>query len=382
MFEEYKKDLLKFYLINRKSGRLSINLDSPGREKLRKECIYVFKIKSTPKDKDLIKSVFDPTDQYEDQVRSIEKFSLDRFRPLISFLKEEVKIVRDDKLIRLLAWLLDFPTYSEWREFSEEELKLIFEEAAKKPEDDTENEIPELYTSEPTSDFKESVVKPTTPPGTIISVEINDGDKGAGETINIRPSEEPVYERRFSPRYITMSCIILLFACNISFIVWENWSTTVRMPKADEKHMYWDGDHYEPVKEGEQKAGVSIIPLDLKTLQQQRKITLPDTLTKHSLGKVWYKGYGSNHEYFTFKGVYPADTARTLRPLSNTILTKYTSNYRYTLTRLVWFLYAAIFVSLCGYGVSRMKRKVSIEKPEQKTDDHIINFSEVQLAQQ
>jgi len=340
--------------------------------------VKVFLRKNTQKDKDLIRLVFDPKNQFDDQVRSIERFKLDKFRSLVSFMVEGTSI-RDERLVKLLAWLIDFPTYNEWRELSEEELKLIFEEAAKKPEEDTGNEVPEPYTAEPTIDVEEPGVISTPPPPIVIIGDTNQSGKDCDT--ELPEPEHSVYEPRFSPRYITLSCIILLFTCSISFVVWENWSTTVRMPKAGEKHMYWDGDHYEPVKEGDQKPGVSIIPLDLKTLKQQRKITLPDTLTEYSLGKVWYKGYGSNHEYFTFKGVYPADTARTLRPLSNTILTKYTSNYRYMLSRLVWFICAAFLISLGGYGVSRIKRKVTVDNQKQKIDDHVADFSEAQLAQ-
>ncbi len=379
MFENYKLSLLDFYWIKNKNHRLSINLEDPGREKIRIECVEVFQRKNTQKDKDLIRLVFDPKNQFDDQVRSIERFKLDKFRSLVSFMVEGTSI-RDERLVKLLAWLIDFPTYIEWRELSEEELKLIFEEAAKKLEEGKENEALESYTSESTNAIEESVAKPTAPPVTIIPVKINSGDEGIGETIKADPPEEPVYERRFSPRYITISCIILLFIGSTSFVAWEHRFKAVRTPNADEKCMYWESDHYEPVKCNAQIAGVTIIPLDLKTLQQQRKITIPDTLTKYSLGKVWYKGYGSNHEYFTFNGVYPADTARTLKPLSNMILARHTSNYRYILTRLTWFLYATIFVSLCGYGVSKMKRKVSI--PDQKTDGRIDDFSKGQLAQQ
>lgn len=377
MFENYKLSLLDFYWIKNKNHRLSINLEDPGREKIRIECVEVFLRKNAQKDKDLIRLVFDPKNQFEDQVRSIERFKLDKFRSLVSFMVEGTSI-RDEKLVKLLAWLIDFPTYNEWRELSEEELKLIFDEAAKKPEENNMRDV--LINgdiSEPTSDIEKPNVVSTLPPPIIITRYADDGNKGGNTSLS---EPKSVYEPRFSPRYITLSCIILLLVCTASFAVWERRAKMVRMPESGEKFMYWDGDHYEPVKEGDQKPGVSIIPLDLKTLQQQRKITLPDTLTKYSLGKVWYKGYGSNHEYFTFKGVYPADTARTLRPLSNTILTKYTSNYRYLLTRLIWFLCAAFFISLCGYGVSRMKRKISVKKQVETTDDHVAAFSEVELA--
>jgi len=338
MFEEYKKDLLKFYRIKKENRRLSDNLAPLGRERLRAACIELFQQNNAQKDKDLVRSVFGPADTHEGLMRNIERFELDRFRPLISFLTKEGRNIRDDKLVKLFAWLIAFPPNEEWQELSDEEKQYVFKEAAKKKK---------------------------------ITKKIRGGKTRGSKTDQPSP-------RLIHHTYIVISCILLLSILSISFIVWERMITSVRMPKADEKHMYWDGDHYEPVKEGEQNAGVTIIPLNLKILQQQRKITLPDTLTKYSLGKVWYKGYGSNHEYFTFKGVYPADTARTLRPLSNTILTKYTSNYRYMLTRLVWFICAAFFISLCGYWVS----KINAKKQAQTTDDHVAAFSEVELAQQ
>jgi len=342
MFEEYKKDLLKFYQIKEKNNNLSDNLNPLKRERLRAECIEVFRQKNTSKDKDLIKSVFDPSNGYEDQVRSIERFNLDRFRPLISFLKEEVRVIRDDKLIKLFAWLINFPTNEEWRGFSQAEKNIVFKAAEK-----TQPQKP-LPPKKPTP----------IPPG---------------------PST-PIISHRFSSPQIIITCILALTITSISFMAWERMVTSVRKPNPDEKFMYWDGDHYEPVKEGEQKAGVTIIPLDLKLLQQQRKITLPDTLTKYSLGKVWYKGYGKAHEYFTAPGVYPPDTIRRLKPLSSQII-KYSSYDRYLLTRLKWFLGTAFFIGLCGYWAGTFKKEVK-EPIKGKKMDAVEDLPEAELVQQ
>lgn len=339
MFEEYKKDLLKFFQIKKENHLLAENLESLGREKLKKECIRIFRLKNTQKDKDFVRSVFDPTNEYEDQMRSIEKFDLDKFRPLINFLTEKVKTIRDDKLVKLFAWLIDFPANEKWRELSDEEKKRVFEDAAR----------------------KKKITKK------------NDG----GQTTD--PKSNQSVTRLIPNTYIIISCILLLSIGSISFLAWERMATSVRMPKADEKFMYWDGDHYEPVKDGEQAPGVTIIPLNLKTLKEQRKITLPDTLTKYSLGKVWYKGYGKGHEYFTDSGIYPPDTSRRLKPLSTEIL-KYSSYDRYLLTRLVWFICAAFFVSLCGYWASTLKKEVKQPVEEGETDN-AANIYEAELAQ-
>ncbi|MBB6236951.1 hypothetical protein HDC90_001568 [Pedobacter sp. AK013] len=385
MFENYKLSLLDFYWIKNKNHRLSINLEDPGREKIRIECVEVFLRKNTQKDKDLIRLVFDPKNQFDDQVRSIERFKLDKFRSLVSFMVEGTSI-RDEKLVKLLAWLIDFPTYNEWRELSEEELKLIFEEAAKKPEE----EITEPITTKPTGEVKVPDITSTPPPQPIFIMGKPTGG-GNGEDVT-RPEQpkQPVYVPKFSPRYITISCTILLFVSTTSLAVWERLPTPIRMPNAVEKFMYWDEDHYEPIKDDKQNVGTPIIPLNVQTLTRQRKINLPDTLTSYSIGKVWYKGYGKNHEFFTDSGAYPLDTQRVLKPLSNTILTKYISNYRYMLTRLVWFLCAAFFISICGIWASRLKKEeMAVRKPEEAagTDtqsvleaERIINGTELGTA--
>lgn len=340
MFEEYKKDLLKFYRIKKENHRLPDNLAPLGRERLRTACIEMFQQNNVQKDKDLVRSVFGPVDEHEHQMRSIERFDLDRFRPLISFLTKEGRNIRDDKLVKLFAWLIDFPPNEEWQELSDEEKQYIFKEAAKK--------------------------RKVTKKG------------GRGKTTGTKLYQ---YTARLIPyNYIVISCILLLFITSISYIAWERMATTVRMPKAGEKHMYWDGDHYEPVKDGEQKAGVTIIPLNLKILKQQRKINLPDTMTTYSLGKVWYKGYKDNHEYFTAAGSYPPDTLRTLKKLSPDILKYHTSNYRYMFTRLVWFLCAAVFISLCGFAVSKLEKEVKHSGEETKTEEgEIVEFRSNEL---
>lgn len=367
MFEDYKSSLLDFYHVKRKSQRLTLNLDQPGREKLRKECVEVFLRKNTQKDKDFIRSIFDPRNQFDDQVRSIERFKLDKFRPLVSFMVEG-RSTRDEGLVKLLAWLIDFPAYSEWRDLSEQELKLIFEEAAKKPE---EEEITEPIITKPTGDVKvpDNIF---TPPPIFIIGKPTGGSNGEDLTQPKQP-KEPVHVPKFSPRYITISCILLLFISSSSFIAWERSSIAVRTPDKEEKCMYWNGDHFEPVDCKGQVEGATIIPLDLKALEKQRKINLPDTLTSYSLGKVWYKGFVKDHEFFTAAGPYPTDTTRVLKKLTSIILAKYISNNRYLQTRLTWLLYAAIFITLCGFGASRLKKEVKppVEEPAAEEDDKL-----------
>ncbi|QNR84078.1 hypothetical protein H9N25_19505 [Pedobacter riviphilus] len=406
MFKDYKKDLLKFYQIKEKNDNLSENLKPLGRERLRTECVEVFQKKNAQKDKDLIRPIFDPKRQHEDLERCIERYDLNKFRPLISFLTIEGRNIRNDKFVKLFAWLLDFPPHEEWREFDKEKKEFIFEEAAKKhkkeedKEDPNDDQLKDESIDEIKNDDKktsseedseedqlkdEEGTDETTNHDKIKNEEDLEEDQNDDEPEDEEETEEdnhkPIYVPRFSIHHIAIASIILLFIGSTSFVEWENTPTTIRTPNLDEKCMYWDEDHYEPVKCNTQIAVTTIVPLNLNSLKKQRKINLPDTLTSYSIGKVWYKGHGKDHEFFTDSGAYPLDTQRVLKPLSNTILTKYTSNYRYLLTRLVWFLCAAFFVGICGIWASRLKKEVKQPVEEGETDN-AVNFYEAEFAQQ
>jgi hypothetical protein len=329
MPEDYQDLVLATYKKMRDNGELYTILTGETTTRLRKACLKVYDSRYNPKDADIL-SMFFKVDKIEcDNFRKVIYDSEpDDYKALCNHIKGETGKTSEENT-DLLAWLIDFPTYYEWRDLSDEEKQHIFDRVAKK---------------------KKKIIK------------MPDGDEDIGDRGNISTT------RLIPLSYIVISCILLLFISSTSFIAWERMATSVRIPKAGENSMYWDGDHYEPVKDGAQEPGVTIIPLNIKTLQQQRKITLPDTLTKYSLGKVWYKGYGKDHEYFTNSGIYPPDTSRRLKPLSSGIL-KYSSYDRYLLTRLIWFLCAAFFISLCGYGASTLKKEIKKSEEEKKANE-------------
>ena len=334
MPEDYQNIVLAAYKKMKENGKLTAILTGETTTRLREACLRVYDGRYTSKDADIL-SMFFKKDRMEcDDFRKVIYDSVpDDYKALYKYIKGETGKTKEENT-DLLAWLIDFPTSYEWMNLSDEEKKSVFEVATRKKK--------------------------------VNRTKIIGGDDKS--TTRLVPNN-----------YIVISCILLLFICSTSFIVWERIPATVRTPKSGENSMYWDGDHYEPVKDGEQEPGVTIIPLNLKTLKEQRKITLPDTLTKYSLGKVWYKGYGKGHEYFTDSGIYPPDTSRRLKPLSTEIL-KYSSYDRYLLTRLVWFLCAAVFISLCGFAVSRLEKEVKHSREGTKTEEgEIVEFRSNEL---
>ncbi|NII84252.1 MULTISPECIES: hypothetical protein [unclassified Pedobacter] len=348
MPEDYQDIVLAAYKKMKDNGKLHAILPQATTTRLRRACLKVYDDRYTPKDADIL-SMFFKKDKMEcdDFGKVIYDSDADDFKALRNHIKGETGKTKEENT-DLLAWLIDLEPRprSAYYLSSDKTIKI-----GGMP-------INELFLP-PVPPIPPGPQKPSIPP---------------------IQAEDPVYLPRFSPRYITVSCIILLLVGTTSFAVWERRSKMVRRPESGEKFMYWDGDHYEPVKDEKQDVGAAIIPLNIQTLTQQRKINLPDTLTSYSIGKVWYKGHGKDHEFFTDSGAYPLDTQRVLKPLSNTILTKYTSNYRYLLTRLVWFLCAAFFVGICGIWASKLKKEVKARhKPQEENSTSESDFSESPL---
>jgi hypothetical protein len=76
--------------------------------------VLVYARKNSKEDGEIIRGFFDPSGKYNDHVKSIECLDLDRFRPLVNYLTKGTTI-RDEHAVKLLAWLLDFKSYSDWR---------------------------------------------------------------------------------------------------------------------------------------------------------------------------------------------------------------------------------------------------------------------------
>lgn len=397
MIEEYPEVVLSTYKKMRDNGELYTVIPKETTAALKNACLKVYDSRYTQDDADIL-SVFFNVDKMKCDFRKvISGVKSDYFKALYNHIRDETDT--NERNSDLLAWLIDFkprPSGAYYKNLRESiksnnagettieietddvqqnngEVEIRIE--TKSQENLGTGSVP--YIEEPATETigttereKTHITNPTTPPVIIIPVKTNDIDVDGGS--NIKPPltpEDPIYIPRFSPRYITLSCIILLFVGSTSFVAWEITPTAVRMPKSGEECMYWNEDHYEPIDCKKTVNKARIIPLDLKTLTQQRKINIPDTLTSYSIGKVWYKGYGAGHEYFTAAGVYPPDTVRTLKKLSSGIFKNHLSYYRYLLTRLVWFLCAAIFISLCGIWASKLRKEVKMPDKSKEADN-------------
>ncbi|WP_316755577.1 hypothetical protein [Pedobacter aquatilis] len=330
MPEDYQDLVLVAYKKMRDNGKLDAILPRETTTKLRKACLQVYESRNDPKDQDILAMFFEVDKMDCDFQKILNKSEPDDYRALWNHVRGETETT-EERNSNLLAWLIDLEPRPRSNYYLNPDKTI---KIAGIPIDD-------LFPTAGPGSKQKTRKKNTLPP--------------VGDFIPL-----------LSPRHIIIFCAILLFVVTFSFAVWERTSKPIEIPDGNEKFMYWDGDHYKPVKDPKQNVGVPIIPINIQTLTQQRKIKLPDTLTSYSIGKVWYKGYGNNHEYFTASGVYPPDTARILKKLSPGILRDHISYYRYLFTRLAWFICIACFISICGFAVSKLKKKVKVKSDSPK----------------
>lgn len=330
MFEDYKLAVLGFYLEKKEKHLLSSHMESPGREKLKKECLVVFAERNSKKDKEILQSFFDPTSKYDDLIKSIEKYDLDKFRPLINLLIRGVK-TRHDENYKLLAWLINYPNYEDWKAGVRPKDPPKKDEDPPNPGEGSEN-------PDTGNDLNSSDIDPPT----------GGQDKGY-KSKNIRFT---------TFRLAIIICILLLLIGRFSYFAWgRTQGRAIRMPRADEKCMYWVGNHYEPVRCDDRSINAVKIPLNLETLKSLEKINEADTLTKADINKKWYAKINGKPEYFTAGGMHPVDTAKRLLPLSNHIVTKYILDKFFLLSPLGWLYYSSLFLLLGLLGFDFLRRK-------------------------
>lgn len=331
MFEEYKKEVLKSYFLKKAQKELSSSLESPARLKLKKECLRIFAEKYTKMDDDMLKAFFDPSSKFNDHVKSIEKFELDKFRPLISFLQKGTNI-RDEESVKLLAWLIDFESYRNWR--------------CKEDKEDPEPSPAEGVPSENSIDELNPVIRKYVYNG-----------PGGLDVVKEGRMALPNGRQSLIKRIMLGSIVFFVFGGAVFYFSGYKMVSSVREPLVHEKCMYWTGEHYEPVECGKKIKDAIVIPLDLGALYGLKRINSTDTLTKYSLGKVWYSKIGGKHEFFTDSGMHPVDTGKRLKPITKYILSNYVSYDRYLLTRLVWSVGISITVAVSVGVVYLLQRK-------------------------
>ncbi|QXV67541.1 hypothetical protein INP83_10795 [Mucilaginibacter sp. 21P] len=87
--------------------------------------------------------------------------------------------------------------------------------------------------------------------------------------------------------------------------------------------MYWNGSEYQVASCNIETPGHTLYAMDERKLSRFKKVLRPDTVTKASVGKLWYFKVNHRLELFTDSGMHPVWTNRRLKPLSHYMQSRY-----------------------------------------------------------
>lgn len=107
MLEDYKKAVLFKYQQKKDEGLLSLNLLHPSPARLRDECLLVLNRTTQKKDEQMIRDFFNNGIPSNDYSASIRRFDVDRLRPLVRYIRNQIEDTAD-RNIELLSWLINF----------------------------------------------------------------------------------------------------------------------------------------------------------------------------------------------------------------------------------------------------------------------------------
>lgn len=276
MFGEYRLEVLEDYTKKKASNGLAFNLIHVTPAKIKAECLEVFDTRFQKKDEKLLISFFGQREIESDYRSAIKQSEADKFKPLSNFLKASTQNT-DEKNIELLAWLIDY----EPRPYKPQSIK-----------------------SYPVKTSHEAANSPTTFPD------------------YATPSSRPI---NFGKVGVIISLLVLVVIAPFLVHYYSKAGVSpTRLPiTGQEQCMFWTGDHYQPVLCSEKVGKTPVYALDRQKVDRLKMIMRPDTITKKSVGHIWYAKINGKIEFYTADGYHPIYTSRRLRPLSLYIYSKY-----------------------------------------------------------
>ena len=276
-FEEYKKAVRAKYAV-KKLDDVSGILLNPTPAQLRNLCLLLFENGLNTTDENIF-SMFFNAKEVGSIRRAIVNFDVSKFKPIISFLKEE-KDSEHVTRIELAAVIVDF--------------------------------IPRPYSKYLQSDENETAEIPE-----FLSVEKNEIIRKV-----YKLSEEPIViiSKNNTGKSIAIGFLVLLSLCFMGYTV-----KGVFFPKKE--CMQWKEDHYEEVDCGINQLAIgqlnTVFPLDENTIHL-KKVNSNHKLTffKNGNALIWYSKNEGVIELFNTSGFNP-ETGKPLKPVTKYINEKY-----------------------------------------------------------
>jgi hypothetical protein len=321
MFADYKLQVVQAYQEMKKENQLSLNLMGSTPARLRAECMAVLNARYERKDEPTLRLFFGQKEDPNAYMQTIRFFEADKFKPLDNFLKG-ITNDTDNKNIELLAWLIGFEPRPYRFTIGKSEPIEVYTPVSLPPENKEENQTATLQDAEggnlEPDPIKQADEKITAPQLLLAPANRLFDRVNARE----RPSNSRIRNR------VLLALAAVLIGVGVYLSLHRRPTGQIRplLLSGQESCMFWTGDRYQQTSCKQSRGDTMIIALDVEKLNHLMRITEPDTLTEHSLGKIWYSKINGNVEFFTAAGFHPEYPDRKLRLVTSYILNKYSGN--------------------------------------------------------
>lgn len=289
MYEkEYETLVLAVFDHKKNNNELQQELVSPTAGNLKSEAAKVCARRFDPKDEIVLGSFFDAEPGKDGHYRAIQHCDYQVFRPLSDFLNHRERTTTF-KNIQLLAWLIDFKPRPFNANLQTDDILRLHPEALMH----TATVVPK----DPPAPIKEPETKEETPP------------IRKGKTISVTAQFKQKLREIFSRRLTWMLGAATLFLIGM---IW--------MMNDKGECMYWRDDHYVASPCGVPKADTPLVALDRTRLQGFRRVKHLDTLTRYSVGRLWWTRVGNQIEIYSAGGKHPVYPDKTLKKVTDYVV--------------------------------------------------------------
>lgn len=306
--ETYKKEILKKYKLE-KTRELSPYLFDPTPGLIKEACEVVFEKRKADNDIRILKNFFRPKEN-EDILLAIHRIETTKFKPVISFLKEDTKDPKTSTL-ELISWLVDYNPRP-------------FFEYLKKGNTDESGDLPGDIFNE-MNQKNEGSTSPSTYGAKVEKV----GAEKRDEITSTQKEEENTKGKK--RRWIITFSISIVFAATL-MVVKNGMFDKPIVPKESKEHrcMVWAKNHYVEVScdlTFHKKYRTKVEDYDPKLIANFKKVevTMKTDFFVEGTNKplIWYtKSKDGKIEYFTSPGLHPV-TGKTLDEITPYIIQKY-----------------------------------------------------------
>lgn len=281
---DYTKAVLAHYRQKSVDKGLPLGMQQLTRRGLRAACHEVCRDKYKGTDEPILKAFFGAGYDQASCLQTIPRYDVDKFRPVVNFLKEETTNP-DDKVVELVAWLVDFQP---------------------RPYDRRINYAKRLNESADS-------------PWGSLDRDIEDPPAEAGGISAVPPSTQLEGEEKRKKKKRIIWTITITVAVGMTIYGLRSYKMPAPIYIGHQACMYWNEDHYEPIS-CQEHGDTLVVALDSNKLVHFRKITRPDTITANSIGTIWYARYRKDYEFYTANGFHPIDPNLRLRPITEYII--------------------------------------------------------------